>query len=278
MNYSKELFKVVLAWFALVFAQVVAGMVFPVKVTAPPHILAWLLFSDLLIVAAIAVAAKRSDWRGWKLASALALIPLAITVVDAIEGMVFLKHSGIDWRPLILQNVITYGLVLVFWRFIFGQKELAPVLSSPTQERTFGGRLWRFAVSDFLYLLVYFGAGSIIYPYVRQFYESQVLPAGGTIVALQLLLRGPVFVVVCLFLMRLIRPQGFSGALAIGAVFTIISGVAPLLIPNPYFPDAVRWAHFGEVTSSNFVFATLVALIWKESKPTAAPLEMKQAA
>jgi hypothetical protein len=45
-------------------------------------------------------------------------------------------------------------------------------------------------------------------------------------------------------------------------VFTLLSGVAPLLMPNPYFPDSVRFMHLCEVTSSNFIFATIVAWLW----------------
>lgn len=33
-------------------------------------------------------------------------------------------------------------------------------------------------------------------------------------------------------------------------------------MPNPYFPDSVRWVHFMEVTSSNFVFGVIVAWLW----------------
>src|ERR1700730_16747097 len=50
--------------------------------------------------------------------------------------------------------------------------------------------------------------------------------------------------------------------------FTFLSGVAPLLMPNPFFPDSVRWVHFCEVTSENFVFGVIVAWLW--GKPTLA--------
>lgn len=63
----------------------------------------------------------------------------------------------------------------------------------------------------------------------------------------------------------------WKGALAVGLAFTLLSGVAPLVMPNPYFPDAVRWVHFGEVVSSNFVFGALVGLIWGKPRLTVAP-------
>jgi len=99
----------------------------------------------------------------------------------------------------------------------------------------------------------------------------------GTIVALQLLIRGPVFVLLCLALMRMLNLSRVSGALAVGIVFTLLSGVAPLLMPNPVFPDSVRWVHFCEVTSENFLFGAIVAWLWGPQK-LAAPALLHQEA
>jgi len=83
-----------------------------------------------------------------------------------------------------------------------------------------------------------------------------------TIFALQLLVRGPVFILLCLLMVRMLDMPRLSGALTVGLLFTLLSGVAPLLMPNPYFPDSVRWMHFMEVTSSNFVFGAIVGWLW----------------
>ena len=106
----------------------------------------------------------------------------------------------------------------------------------------------------------------MIWPYIKDFYATQTLPSMSTILVLELLVRGPAFIVLCLMLVRMLGLPRLSGALAVGALFTLMSGVAPLLMPNPYFPDAVRWAHFCEVTSSNFLFAALVAWLWGQPK------------
>jgi len=94
---------------------------------------------------------------------------------------------------------------------------------------------------------------------------------------LQLFVRGPLFVALCLLLVRMVRLAGAKGALAVGMMFTIISGVAPLLMPNPFFPDAVRWAHFCEVSSSNFLFGAFVGWLWGE-RERAGALTVGQAA
>ena len=86
------------------------------------------------------------------------------------------------------------------------------------------------------------------------------------LIALQLLVRGPVFVACCLLLVRMLGLPGSKAALAVGTAFALVSGVAPLMVPNPFLPDAVRWVHFAEVVSSNLVFGAVVVWIWKASR------------
>lgn len=278
MTYFK-LDKILLGWLALAAAQVLSGIVIPIHAETPPNALEWLLLTDLLIAVVLGIVAVRSDWVGWRLALALVAIAWSINLVDMIEGSIFLKHSGIPWRSLILNMSVTYVLVLPLWRYIFGGGEAVPAHYSPFPQKSAASAVWKFAVSDVSYLVLYITAGSIIFPFVKNFYATQTLPSYGTIVSLQLLLRGPVFVLVCLLLVRMIGLSRWQGALAVGLAFTILSGVAPLLMPNPYFPDYVRWTHFGEVTSSNFIFGCLVAWIWGRPKRIAAtPRQMSQAA
>jgi hypothetical protein len=277
MTYLK-IDKILLGWLALVAAHVVAGMVVSIKGPALPHTLEWLLLSDFLVAAVLGVIAVRCDWVGWKLAAALAAIPWAIGIANMIEGSVFLKNLGIDWGRLALYVCLTYLLVFPLWRYIYGGGEVVPPHYSPFSQKSAASIAWRFVVSDCIYLLLYYTAGMIIFPYVRDFYATQTLPGPGTIVALQLLLRGPLFVLLCLLLVRMVGLSGWQGALAVGITFTILSGVVPLLIPNPYFPDYVRWVHMAEVTSSNFVFGAAVSLIWGKPGAAVVPKQMSQAA
>ena len=50
-------------------------------------------------------------------------------------------------------------------------------------------------------------------------------------------------------------------------LFTLLSGGAPLLLPNPYFPSSMKWMHFCKVTSENFIFGAIVAWLWEPSNP-----------
>ena len=252
----------VLAWIALLVAQMIAGMVIHVNTPPMPNIMTWLMLSDAVIVLALSAAALRSDWRDWRLARALFFIPAAITTINMIEGVIFLTNLHIDWRNTIAQTLAGYLVAAVLWLVIYRS---APVPESEFGElphRSVASMVWRFAACSAIYVFLYFLAGSIIFPYVRDFYATQHIPSFGQIVALQFFLRGPVFILVCLTLLRMFRLPHLTGAVATGLAFTLLSGVAPLVIPNPFFPDYVRWVHFGEVTSSNFVFGCVVGWVW----------------
>jgi len=140
-----------------------------------------------------------------------------------------------------------------------------------------GELAWKFVVCDLLYVFLYFAVGAIIFPYVKDFYATQRLPSAGAIAALQLVVRGPMFIVLALALTRMLGLPRLSGAIVVGLVFTLLTGAAPLLIPNPVFPDSVRWAHFCEVTSEMFVFGAVVAWLWGPPKLAQSPA-LQQAA
>jgi len=277
MSLLNTLGRLFLGWVALVVAQMVAGMLTPVNAPALPHTLQWLIATDFLIALTLGLISTRSNLTGWKLAALLALVPFAIGVTNIIEGAVFLKSSKIAWSRLFLYDCLTYALVFPLWRYIFASRTSASTQGYQASLRA-GRAAWKFLVSDLLYIVLYYTAGMIIFPFVRDFYATQILPSTGTIVALQLVVRGPLFIGVCLLLAHLIELPRWSSALAVGAAFAILSGIAPLLMPNPYFPDSVRWVHMAEVTSSNFVFGAMVRLLWGEKTETRFPSVVHHAA
>lgn len=278
MKVSNAVLRGLLVFVAVCVIQMIVGMLVPMKPMAIPHFLQWWLLTNAVVVTALTVVAIRSEWRGWQLGFALAAIPLIIESVNLLEGVVFLTNSQLEWGKIFLHALISAALIVPVWMLLFGRRADVPQEHShPIASKSRGERAWKFVVSDFAYIFLYLAAGLIIFPYVKDFYATQHIPAMRTIVALQLLVRGPVFIVLCLGLVRMLGLPRLAGALAVGAVFTILSGVAPLLMPNPIFPDAVRWAHFCEVTSSNFVFGAIVGWLWGQSK-LAQALPLHQAA
>ena len=263
MNTPKLIVRLILAWIALLAAQMAAGMMIHVNHPSMPNVFRWLMLSNAFVVLALGGAAARSDWKGWKLLLALFAIPTAIATMNLVEGVLFLTNMKIDWRGTFAITVVGYAIAAALWTVIFSGKTPA---GDPDEwafpKRTLLQKFWRLAVCSASYVFLYFLAGMIIFPYVCDFYATQHIPSFGQIVLLQFCFRGPVFLLVCLLLMRMFRLPGLRGALGVGLAFTLLSGVATLIIPNPFFPDYVRWVHFCEVTSSNFVFGCVVVWVW----------------
>jgi len=251
--------KCLLALVLLLFVQALAGALIPIPMKAPGSPLWWLL-SNAIVATVLTLLALRSPWRRWKLAFVLALIPAAIQFVNLVEGGVFLDRAGLPWRRLMGMTALACAMAVPLWALVFRGKE---ALAEPGPRASFPGAPWRLVVSSAAYVLLYLVAGMIVFPFVRDFYATQTMPSMGLIVSLQFFLRGPVFAGLCLLLMRGYRLQGPAGALAVGLAFTLLSGVAPMIQPNPFFPDSARWAHFWEITCSNFVFGTFVAWLWR---------------
>jgi hypothetical protein len=252
--------RILIGWIALLAATVVTGMIIRVPWPNAAETYRWMPIITLLTVGVLGYLAARTNVRGWRLGVALAAIPCVISLANLVEGSVFLGNVGMPWGRAGLHVLVTYVLVAPMWAWIFGRSAVTHESSWDPKSST--GKVWRFAVSDIAYLVLYFTAGMIIFPYVRDFYATQTIPEAGQVVALQLLLRGPIFVGICLLLLRLVGFGRGAGAVAVGITFTLLSGVFPLLAPNPFFPDAVRWVHFGEVTSSNFLFGMIVGWLW----------------
>jgi uncharacterized membrane protein len=263
MNAWKVGVRLVLAWIALMAAQIATGMVIHPKSPSNPNPLLFLMVTSALIVLAIGAAALRSDWRDWKLLRALFLVPAAIAVANWIEGAWYLPNAGIGWRGVLIYDVVALAVAALLWQVIFRSAAVPEsAISSTLPDRSFRQKVWRFALCSACYVFLYFLAGMIIFPFVRDYYATQHLPSPGQIVAMQFLVRGPMFTLVCLTLLRMFRLPHLSGAVAVGLAFTFISGVAALIMPNGIFPETVRWAHFWEVSGSNFVFGFVVGWVW----------------
>jgi len=278
MTLSKAIPRALAVFVAISLIQVIVGILVPMKTAPGPNILPWLLLTNAVVATALCIVAVRAEWRGGKLGVALAAIPLVIASVNLLEAAIFLKNAPLEFGRIFVYTVLSAALIVPVWMLLFGRRnDVAPEHYHPIHAKTLSERAWKFVVSDLTYLFLYYGTGMIIFPYVKDFYATQTLPSMGTIVALQLLVRGPVFVLLCVALTRMLGMPRLAGALTVGLVFTLLSGVAPLLMPNPFFPDAVRWVHFCEVTSENFVFGAIVAWLWGQPM-LAQPLVLRHAA
>ncbi|MCL4813592.1 MAG: hypothetical protein KJ061_13950 [Vicinamibacteraceae bacterium] len=225
----------------------------------------WALLANLLIAATLAWFARGAAWAGWRLALALFSVAFGIGHANSlIEAYVF----GFFPRPGEVQALFASAFVttavfapLLVW--LVGRWREAGAAEVPPPRRSAINWAVRFAAGAVAYLVLYFTAGMIIYPYVQGFYEQRPLPQGATIAGLQLFVRGPVFVLLGWVITRMVPGSRARHALLVAVAMSVVGGAAPLLVPNPYFPDAVRWVHFAEVVSSNFVFGAIVGWLWE---------------
>lgn len=267
MNALKITVRLVLAWIALFAAQMVVGMIVHPKTPPNPNPVLFVAVSNTIIVLAMGWAAMRSDWRNWKLLGALFAVLAVVEFANWIEGALYLPNVGIEWRGMLVYNTLTAAVTAVLWLLVFrGAPVPEPANDHPIPHRSFAPMAWRFVLCSAVYVFLYFVAGTIIFPFVRDYYATQHIPSPGQIISLQFFLRGPLFILVCLTLLRMFRLPHLSGAVAVGLAFTFISGVAALIMPNGIFPDIVRWAHFWEVSTSNFVFGVVVAWVWGQAQ------------
>jgi hypothetical protein len=255
-----------LAWIALEVLRVAATFVIPAANAPGLAQMAWAAASDLIAVAAMACVAPHADWRGYRLGCALVAVPVLVALVNIVEGVYYLPDAHLDAPRLVAQAVIAFALAAPIWSRLFTPLATGTANFHPIGSRRAWGAIWRFMVSDIAYLVIYLAGGFAILPLVRDYYATRALPSPGVIFGLQLLLRGPLFVLASLLLIRMLGMPRWKGAAAVGAAFAVVSGVAPLMVPTPYIPDAIRWVHFFEVSITNFLFGALVAAMWGPSK------------
>ncbi|MGA2745365.1 MAG: hypothetical protein ABSE44_11800 [Candidatus Sulfotelmatobacter sp.] len=272
MTFSKTFPRTLLAFVAIAVIQVVAGMMIPMKPVAVPHLALWMLLSLAITVAALSAVAARTEWRGWHLGAAVSAIPLIVFSLNLIEAIVFLPNTQLEWGRIFLYTLVSAVLSVPVWAFLFGRrKDASTDHYRPIRSQSRGQLVWKFVLCDLLYVFLYFAVGAIIFPYVKDFYATQRLPSNAAIAALQFFVRGPLFILLALAITRMLGLPQRSGAFAVGLVFTLLTGVATLLVPNPVFPNTVRWAHFCEVTSEMFIFGVVVAWLWGPPMKTHSP-------
>jgi len=254
--------RVLVTWVYLVAVQAMLGMLITSPTPPPENAGPWFLLSNFLVALVLCLLAMRSDWGGARLAVAVSGIPAIIMLTNYLEGIIFLTGVTIDWPKEVLRTCLVSVLTLPLWPLLFRKPGTSQNNFRPLAGRTVKERLWRFVLADLAYPVLYFMAGVLVFPFVRDFYATQTIPPVGLVFALQLVVRGPIYVGVCLVMTRMLGLARLPGAAAVGAAFATLNGIAPLIIPSGVFPEPVRWAHFIEVTISNLIFGLIVVWLW----------------
>ena len=101
MKPATLILRTILGWIALVLAQIIANLIFPISVPGALGAVPWLLLTYFLTVVILAYIAQHADLRGWKLGFALTVIPAAIALRTIIRraSCRAIRASVSDFRP-----------------------------------------------------------------------------------------------------------------------------------------------------------------------------------
>jgi hypothetical protein len=258
-------------WFAATLVLttlllIVAGVVRAIDAPPRPDMLAWTLFSQGLTAACMLGLAAGAPWSGRVLASTLFTVHFGIShVASLIEAYFFDLIEGRIVTLLLAQNALICAFFAVFVARLSRPRRRTTAGLAP-QPGTISGDLldlpqpWRVANVAVLYTVVYLTAGVLVLPFVQPFYAGSIPPLA-KVIPMQLFIRGPMFALLIALVLRMVRASRLMRALAAAGVLSVLGGIAPLIVPNPVLPDHVRLAHLVEVSTSNFVFGALAALL-----------------
>jgi hypothetical protein len=230
---------------------------------------------------------RRSRRAGWRLGGLMIAVFFGVqALMPQVESWIFQASSGMaahlpaEMIPRILLAGLLHAClwiplavrVLGRWR----SDDVPDAGPRASLAATLKG--WRLPAASLVYVFLYFLFGYYIAwrsPAVRAYYGGAdpgtfwvqmggVLRDTPWLVAAQVV-RGAVWTLIGVTVLRSMRGHGLERALAIGALFGIVMP-AGLLLANPYMPYAVRMAHLVETSSSNFLFGVFVGAVFSERK------------
>jgi hypothetical protein len=239
---------------AIFVAQVTFAFLTPPAPAPPPSDLLAVLLSNALTAAMLLALARRMPLAPARRALTLFAIWGGIQTISMVE--LFLFDIGITRNQTF--GLIAYSLAIAAVAAAF-MGWAAPTSASATS----GAGAVRvrpawLALAPPLYIVCYFTAGTIVWPFVADFYQARPMPPIGQVVALQVV-RGLAFGAIVLLIVRTTDATRLTRVAFAGLTLAVLGGAAPLIMPNSLMPPAIRLAHFFEVVPSIFTFGTVLA-------------------
>ena len=222
-----------------------------------------LILPSLLIVLALGLVVACSLQQGWKLAATVFVLYFGINQLNTLdEALLFnigLKASQVF--RMLASDCVTALIFSTLLVLILGCWKRAPQERvGPVLPRSAANWLGRILAGDVLYVICYFVAGIIAFPFVKDFYAGIKLPGPVSILELEVF-RGFVYVAAGLAVVHGMQGHRRRAAASLGLSFPILAGVAPLLLPNAYLPGYVRLAHGFEIGISNTAYGMLLGYL-----------------
>lgn len=215
----------------------------------------------LLIGSVLALAVSRSTASGPGLIVTLSgLLFVSWALISIPEGVLFdVIEPGAAPVALVMALVASISAVVAVVAVSgrLGEGSAAPGWESPI--RSPQALLWRLVASPALFVVCYFVAGMIIFPFVEEYYVGRVLPDPAAIVSMQVL-RSLAIVGAAYPLLRTLRTRR-DAVLVLAVALPVFGVLAPLLPANDLMPGGVRLVHALETLPYYALFGAVVA-VW----------------
>jgi hypothetical protein len=214
-----------------------------------------------LSVAVLTAVATATSATGWPLVWMLFSLDFGISWVNTLdEATLFhVVTPRAALRALVYGAIVSLMIAALLVFVLKRLREETPAADGKSLQRS-GVWTWKLLAGAAIYVVFYFIAGFFVYPFIQTFYAGRWLPSTGELCIIQLF-RGLFYIAVALPFLRRMAGRRLHAAVVLGLCFSVLGGVAPLLLPNPYMPGRVRMAHSIEVGVSNFIFGLIVAFL-----------------
>lgn len=246
----------------LLLSSIISDLIFT-GILSPYHYL-WRSLGLLLMAIPTASYLQHTWLRKGQLAFALWLIFFVIGTFNIlIEAYLFNVTSRTETWQGMLQGFLSVTPGILAVGLLFNNRK--PVIEKPIRKpHSIISYLWRILSGNVLYFLFYVIAGMMLqasYPGLMDFYEDKIPPIL-LIVQTNLFFRGFVFVSIAILISQTTHLNKWKTGVLIGAFFSILGGIAPLLSPNELMPVGIRLAHGFEVGISNFLYGLVLGLLF----------------
>lgn len=229
----------------------------------------------------------RSWYRGWVLAVVMTAVFFGVnTLMPQVESWLFqassrmAAHLPAEMIPrIVLAGLLHSCLWIPLAVWVLGRwKSDGTAGRDPRPWLAASLMGWKLPLAAAAYVFVYFLFGYYVawrIPAVRAYYggtdpgtfweQFRGVLRDSLWLPLAQVVRGALWTVIGVTVLRSMRGSHIERALAVGALFGIVM-TAGLLLPNPYMPYAVRMAHLAETASSNFLFGVFVGWLYRETE------------
>jgi hypothetical protein len=235
--------------------------------------LGWAFVAALVVVWTLAFIARRVSADAEQLFVVFFVILAGLQLAARAQAAYFFEPdvTAARFTAVIVQLVCTTALLAGAGALLLRSATTDPALESPTGFALSDlGWLWRIPAIGVVYFILFFVAGLIIWPFVREFYAAQLEQQRLGLLNFEWeYLNGVWFALITLPLVRLVPGGWLRAGITAGAALCLIRGVGGLVVPNPYMPASIRFWHMFEVGWSNFVYGLAIAYVFLPRRPRA---------